>query len=85
MKLWLTLGGEGFRTVPGRTVSKGNVGSELMFIERKVSKQRRGEGLEKSQQKTDFFHLMASLRVCAHVGIELESDLNTLMMTFKDL
>ena len=56
-----------------------------MFIERKVSKQRRGEGLEKSQQKTDFFHLMASLRVCAHVGIELESDLNTLMMTFKDL
>ena len=28
VKVWLTLGGEGFRTVPGRTVPKGNVGSE---------------------------------------------------------
>ena len=28
VKVWLTLGGEGLRTVPGRTVPKENVGSE---------------------------------------------------------
>ena len=31
------------------------------------------------------FSFKPFLRVCAQVGIELESDLNTIMMTFKDL
>ena len=61
VKVLLTLGGEGLRIVPGRTVPKGNFGSELIFIKRKVSKQRRGEGFKKSQQKTDFCILTASL------------------------
>ena len=51
VKFWLTLGGEGGRNVPGRIVPKGNVGSEEMFMERKVSKQRRGGGVRKKSAK----------------------------------
>ena len=44
-------GREGGRNVPGRIVPKGNVGSEEMFMERKVSKQRRGGGVRKKSAK----------------------------------
>ena len=59
------------RTVPGRTVPKGNFGSKWIFIKRKVSKQRRGEGFKKSQQKTDFFILMASLRAYPIISLSI--------------
>jgi len=46
--------GGGVENLPGRTVPKGNFGSDKIFIKQKVSKQR-GEGFKKVSKKLTFY------------------------------